>query len=868
MSSGSVAPPRVAGWLLDFFDPEGIVRGDLDEEFSRFRLTSQGRVRATVWYWLQTLRTLPRLVSRRMASGPFPLGRGLVSDFGQALRSLRRRPGFASLTVLTFALALGANTAVFSLVNSVLLRPLPFANEDRLVRIHPDELFYIQMADAEALADEARSIETGLPWARTLFTFTESDPAEEVRGAYVPWNHFEALGAPPAVGRTFRESDGEMVPTGAVILAHTLWIRRFGADRSVVGRQVEIGGRSRTIVGVMGSNHVPMESDWEAWSPLPLDAERMAGVPMAMNALLRPGVSVAQAQADVRATFAVRWDQRGEATTPEELAAIRVIPIREHLLGSVTRPLQILMGAVGFVLLLACANVANLLMAQGGRRAPEIAVRASLGAGRGRILRQLLLESGALAAAGAVVGLVMSWLLHAWGASRLPADLPRAGQWEIDRATFLFTAITALLAALLAGALPSWRTASGARSARTARGGDARSAHRMSATLVAAEVAASVLLVVGAGLMLRSFTALRAVDPGFEAEGLVSVRVTPPSALYTDTDGLMGLYDQILERAAAVPGVRSAGGIMFLPMTPGGAWSMFRVAGEGSESAGDESPRTALRVVTPQYFETMGIPLLAGRALTSADHHENVQVVLINEALAGSAFGPSDPVGRTLLLGRGSVDTVQVVGVVGDVRQAHLREQAVPELYRPLGQSPWARMFVVARTEGDPAGGLAALQRVILAVDDGVVLSRPGLVEDVVSASLAETRLVAQLLSLFGIVALLLGAIGVYGVTANSVARRTREIGVRLALGAAGGRVARQTILSGMVPVAIGLAAGIAGALTLSNLMQSLLFTVGPRDVVTFAAAPAILGLVAVASLVIPALRASRVDPVRALRGD
>lgn len=853
--------PRLAGWLIDRLDPSGAVRGDLDEEFGRFQSPGRGRFRAHLWYWRQVARTLPRLAFRRPPT-PRSLRGRVADDLRQAVRALRRRPRSTALIVVTLGLGLGINSAVFSLVHSVLLRPLPFEHDERLVRIRPEVLFYTQLGEARAVAEAAPTIEAGLAWGRTLFLFTDAVPAAEVRGARVEWHHFESLGARPFLGRTFRAADAVGDALDVIVLSHALWVRRFGADPAVIGRRVAVRGRTPVVVGVMGPEHVPMEPDWEAWAPLPLDAEMVAGSAMAMNALLRPGVSLDQARDDVRRAFAEVWARRGSSATDEELAAVTVVQLREHLLGDAGRPLGVLLGAVVAVLLLACANVANLRLAEGSRRRGEIAVRSSLGASRGRIMRQLLWEVALLGLLGAALALVLAWGFHSWGSQRLPDGIPRAAQWEVGGAVVAYTLAAALIAGLLAGILPSWHVSAGRGAAALARGNGGSSA-RLSGVLIVAETTVSVVLLVGAGLMLRSFAALRDVDPGFEPDGAVAVRVVPSPIWDSEGGGVQAFYRRIEEEAGALPAFGEVGSIMFLPMTPGGAYATFREF--GATETTDDSPSTSFRIVTPGYFAAMRIGLVAGRTFDDRDEAGGIEVGLVNETLARQAFGQENPVGRTLMVGRDEPRPIEVVGVVADVRQSDLREEGMPELYRPLTQQTQRTMYVVARTELDSGEAISALQDALEGIDPAAVLSRSAAVSEVVGRSIGQTRSIAQLLTLFGIVAIALGGVGVYGVASHAVARQRREIGIRLALGARAGQEARRAVSAGLAPVVIGLGTGLAIALIGSRVLSSLVFGVGTRDPRTFFVVPVLLAAAALASIVVPAIRVTGIDPVRTL---
>lgn len=518
------------------------------------------------------------------------------------------------------------------------------------------------------------------------------------------------------------------------------------------------------------------------------------------------------------------------------------------------------------MLLLACANVANLLLAQGTLRGREVAVRASLGASRARILGQLVTEVLLLAALGGALGLLLAMALHWWASGRLPPNLPRADQWSVGVGAVLYTLAASGAAALLAGALPAWRTAGGRNGARALRGEGDRNLGWVSSILVGLQVALSVLLVVGAGLMTRSFLSLSAVSPGFQVEGAVAMRIAPPSGRYDDAESLTAFYDDVRRRVLAAPGVEAAGGIMFLPMTPGGAWNAYRP--EGAVRTGDGPENTALRIVTPGYFAAMGIPLRAGRAPAEGDGPASIPVAAINETLAREAFGEADPLGRRLILGSEGSDTVTVIGVVGDVRQSDLRTPVHPELYRPVAQAPFQRLYMVARSSAEAAPALQALQAAVLAVDPDVVLSRAGSVDELVRTTMGETRIVTQLLGLFGLVAVILGAIGIYGVTAHNVMVRRRETGIRLALGADTRKLSRRTLVLGLAPVVVGTLLGLAAASGASGVLESLLFQVDPLDPVTFALVPILFALVAVGALAGPTLRAGKTDPVEILRAE
>ncbi len=869
MTPGVKDPPRLARALLDLFAgpaDDGCLRGDLDEEFRRHVLPERGPGGARRWYWAQTVRSLPALLAGRLRGsrdGSGWLG-ARAEDLRYALRALARRPGGAVLVVLTFALALGVNTSVFAVVQGVLLRPLPFAQTDRMVRIHPDALFYVQLAGAQRFAERATAFDRVVPWGRTLFRFEAEGEAEEARGALVHWNHFETLGARMALGRAFERRDAEVWPAESLILGHGLWVRRFGADSTVIGRRVRVGGRLRTVIGVTAADHVPMEPDWQAWGPLPLDAALVEGNGLAMNARLAPGVGLEEAGRNARAALVATWGEGGERVSEEEAASIRVVPLRDHLLGDVTRPLWLLAGAVLAVLLLACANVANLLLARGETRAEEVAVRLSLGASRRRVGAELLTEVGVLALLGGLLGLGLASGVLQWASGRLPVSFPRGTDLGMGLPALVFAGVAVAASGLLAGLVPVARTLKvGARPGGGGvgpRGLGARSGS--TALLLGTQIAVAVLLLVGSGLLARSFLTLRTVDPGFDASGVVAARMSPPMDRY-DGRGSAEVFDRIRRALEGRPEVSSAGGIMFLPMTSGGAWSRYRAR---LEDPVEDAPSAHFRVVTPGYFETLGVPMLSGRSIDTSDDAGSMPVAVVNRSFARLLFGDEDPVGQRVYAGGEEEDPLTVVGVVGDVRQTDLRRDAVPEVYMPLAQSPFRRMWMLARTDGDLTTALEALRSTVHAVDRDIVLTDLAPMTVIVGRTLSRDRLLTQLLGLFAVVALLVGVVGVYGVATHAVSRRRREIGIRLALGQEGSNVARRVVGRGLVPVLVGAAVGLGVAALAAPLLGNLLFGVGIRDPLVFVGVPAILALTSLAALGVPAIRAARVDPVTSLR--
>jgi putative ABC transport system permease protein len=857
MRGEEVRPPALPGRLLAWLDHSGAIGGDLDEEFKAHVLPRVGRRRAILWYWRQVITSIPRLLINCLATVP--------ADMRAAARAVIRRPATSLLVVATLSIAMGANTAVYSVAHAILLKPLPFAHQSRLVRINPDELFYINLEGAQRFAERADAFDMVVPWGRTLLLLTDGLHAEEVRGGRVDWPHFDMLGVEPLLGRTFVEADADSAATVA-ILSHGLWQRRYGADPDIIGTQLRASSGTVTVIGVLKPDHVPSEADWQVWTVLPTEPAGYDGA-LAINARLRPGTSIDQGAASTRAAFASMAAERGNTLTAEDAAALRTIPLRDHLLGDATRPLTVLLGAVVALLLLGCVNVMNLLLAQGSTRAAECAMRLALGASRLRIISQFLMEATWLAAAGAANGLLLAWLLVRWGNSELSPHLPRTSEITLSPAVFLYAGASLVVAVLVAGLVPAVRVTG--RSIRTTLAGSSRSvcpdSGRLSAGLVMAQVTLSMALVIGAALMMRSMTALTHVDPGFDPAGAVAVRVTPPAGRYQDADALDRLYATIQDAAVQSPAISRAGSTMFLPMTPGGAWTAFRPVNDAVTPA-DELPSTSMRIVTPGYFSAMNIAVRDGRAITGTDRSTTTAVAVINETLAREAFGSVDPVGHALTLGRTETYELRVVGVVADVRQSNLRTASHAELYVPLSQSTFPRMFIVGRATGRSSDAIDVLRASVAAVEPDAVVTVALALEDVVASTVGDTRILTLVMGGFGGVALLLCLVGVYGVTAHTVAQRSRDIGIRLALGADRRQVVAQLVSRGLIPVALGMTAGLALAMAGTSVLGSLLFDVTPTDPVSFAAAPLLLLLTATLALFLPASRTSRIDPARTLR--
>jgi putative ABC transport system permease protein len=791
----------------------------------------------------------------------------LLQDLRYALRALRRSPGFTVAAVLTLALGIGANSAIFSLVHGVLLRGLPYPESARLMTVwghYPATgRSSVSLPDWRDWRDGNRTFaELAARYGRTLNLAGQGDP-EQVASDMVSTNFFRTLGVAPALGRGFLEEEGRTGAADVAVLSHRLWQRRFAGDPGVVGRAVSLNGRPYAVVGVAPAGFRFMR-DVDVWTPLPVDepnAPRRAEF-LTVVGRLKPGVTQAQAKADM--DLVAGRLARAYPETNAGWTALEVLPLKEYLVGDVRRALVLFSAAVALVLLIACANVANLLLARASGRAREIAVRLALGAGRGRLVRQLLTESALLALLGGAAGL----LLAVWAVEALQAAagrlVPRLDEVRIDGVVVLFSLALSVATGLLFGLAPALRLSGGSLSATlrdgTRSAGSGRLA-RFRNGLVLGEVALAVVLLVGAGLLLQSFARLTRVDLGFRPEGVLTYGVVLPSAAYGEDPQLLAVYERILERTRAVPGVRDAALASDLPMG-GASYLAFDIEGRTPVPEAQEDLQPF--AVTPGWFRTLGIPLRRGRLLEPRDAAGAPFVAVVNEELARRYFPGTDPIGRRISLD--GTRWLTIVGVVGDVAQEGVTAAPYPQLYQALAQFPRRTVAAAIRAEGEPMALAGATRRALAAAAPGVPPRDVRTLEERAGDTIAMPRVSAVVLALFAAVALALAAIGLYGVLAYTVVQRHREIGIRLALGAAGGEVLRLILWQGMRPALAGIAVGLLGALAATRLMRSLLYGVGATDPLTFAAVPLFLCTVALAAIWIPARRAAHVDPMIALR--
>ena len=806
----------------------------------------------------------------------------LKQDVTFALRHLLKNPAFTIVAVLTLALGIGATTAIFSAVHAVVLRPLPVPQPERIFGIYETwkgrngSVSGGNFTDAVA-ANTAFSDMTAIQYSS--FNLSDAAGAERIIGARATAAFWKVFGVAPALGRVFAADEDQPGREYVVVLSHRLWRERFGEDRSIVGREVRLNGRPYEVIGVMPSSFDFTDDSEQLWVPIAFTPERKAQHDehfLVTYGRLRDGVSADQALAEL-----ARTGQALEKNFPRDNSGrgLTLSPIMTELVGNYRQRLFVLLGAVGFVLLIACGNIANLLLARGASRGAELAVRTALGAGRGRIVRQLLTESVVLALVSAAAGIALA----AWGIRALvaaaPPGIPRLEQTGLDPYVLGFTLITSIASAFVFGLAPAIRAGrvdvvtmlkEGGRSA--AMGGVR---DRLRAALIAGELALALVLLVGAGLLIRSAIALQNVDPGFNYRGVFSARISLPAAEYAEPDRIHATLERLLDKAGNTPGVTAAGITSQVPMGPGGNSNGLIPEGRPIDSRSAIDSR--LRIVSPGYFDAMGIPIVRGRALTSADRRGTLKVMVISEALAEAAFPGQDPIGRRIACCEAAADGKSpdyktVVGVARDVRSRGLGETAQPEFYLPMWQVPpqaWAwiqrGVYLVARTPLDPASLANPLRSAVSEIAPDVPLFNVRTMEERLQLSLSNARFNTLLLSVLGAIGIVLAAVGIYGVIGYFVSRRTQEIGVRMALGATKRDVVGLVVRQAAMPISIGLLVGISASFAATRVLSAQLFGVTASDPLTFVIVALGLGFVGLLASVVPARRAAGVDPTRAL---
>jgi putative ABC transport system permease protein len=804
------------------------------------------------------------------------------SDIQYALRNIAKKPLFYSVVILTLALGIGANAAIFTVVNGVLLQPLPYPHPERLMMVwthNPLQGFDKDVGTYPNFEDWRRasqSFERMSAYFGASVTLTGSGEPAQIRGARVTHEFFETMGVAPLQGRAFSSANGQAGGERVVIVAHGIWMRRFGADASAIGRRIVLDGLPHEIIGVMPASF-KHPADAELWMPLaPVgEFQRLFGARgsywLTIVGRLKSGVTRVAAQSEMDAIAA-----RLEKEYPSNAGiGIRLVPMHEELVGDVKRPLLILLGAVCFVLLIACANVANLLLTRAASRQRELAIRAALGADRGRLVRQLLTESLILGLLGGAAGLMLATLSTDLLQTLAPAELPRLSDIAIDRQVLAYAAGASIFTSLLFGVVPALhatrRDAGGHLKEGGRTGTDGRRGGRVRAALAVGELAIALVLLVGAGLLIRSFIALNSEDPGFATRGVLALRLHLPPATYREPARITAFYEQLIERLDALPSVESAaaGSSLLLSRLPASA--SISIEGRPPLPANARNIPVPYDSVTPEYFSTLQIPLRRGRMLSRADGPQSQQVVMVNEAFVRRFFPGEDPLGRRVTFEDPSQPGTRwqtIVGVVADTKRGGFEREPWAETYFPMRQAPGPQAFVLLRTDGDPITLIAAAQAAVWSIDRNQAIASIRTVPELLAQREMNRRFTTLLLGVFASVALVLAIIGTYGVIAHATAQRTQEIGIRIALGADRRMILRMVLIGGLRIAAAGLAIGVLGALALTHVLSGLLFGVSARDPLTFVVVPGALIVVALAACWIPARRAMQVEPVIALRGD
>ncbi len=793
-------------------------------------------------------------------------------DVGYALRTLRRGPGFTLVALVTLALGIGATSAIFSVVQGVLLAPLPFRNAESLYRIttlYPDGTPY-SLSPPDFMSVRARTLtfEQVEALSSRMFTMLGAGEPIEIRGTSVSDGLFAQLGFRVALGRGLLPEENQPGRDRVVVLDHGFWQRQFGGDPGVLGRTLTFAGAPMEIVGVLAPGAQALEST-DVYVPLTYDerfnastAEGRRGEFLTVVGRAKSGVVTAQVDTDLRR---IGSELQTAFRETNDTLTFNALPLRDVLLGDVRTPLFVLFGAVGFVLMVACANVANLLLARASARQTELAVRAALGAGRRRLLRQLLTEALVLGVAGAAIGLAIAYLATWALVAAQPADIPRLENVGVNAAVVWFTLLVALATSLTFGTLPALQS-SGTRLPvalrESTRGGAGRGGHRMRAALVVVEMALAVVLLVGAGLLVRSFVQLTRVNPGFQPEQVIAFRVTLQGERYREDAPTRARVGEMLERLRALPGVTSVAATNVLPFSGRGSMVGFLVEGAAPPPP-NVNAEIALAVVTPDYFRTIGAPLRRGRHITDQDHPDAPPVAIANEAAVRRWFPGQDPIGRRVNTNGVSRE---VVGVVADIVQRSAADPATPSLFVPLAQRAMRAVKVVVRTTGDPASIASVIPPAIRAVDRDLAIADLAPLTDLVARSMARPRFYTGLLTLFAAVGLSLAATGIFGVMSYAVAQRTREISIRMALGAHRADVLGMIVRRAVALALTGAGCGLVLAVVLTRFLQGQLFGVTHLDPLTFGAVIVVLVVSATVASFLPARRAAKLDPATALR--
>ena len=798
---------------------------------------------------------------------------GLFQDLRYALRQMRKSPGFTLVAVITLALGIGATTAVFSVVDQVLLHPLPYPDSDRIVKmaetfkgIAGDDASPANYLDWAAQNSVFAEMAASRGWPANL---SEGDRPERVKGTMVTPSFFALFGINPILGRGLEESDARAGNDHVVVLGYGMWQRYFGGDRGIVGRSVRLNGEPYSVVGVMPQNFSPddygelwVTSQWGVPShPLAMDKDPRQFRDRSyldVWARLNPGVTVQQARAELD-TIGRRLEK--QYPNEDDNVGVSFLPLHEYVVGDIRPVLLVLLAAVVVVLLIGCANVANLLLARAAVRGREISIRTTMGASRQRLLRQLLTESVVLALLGGGLGLLLAVVAVLSLLALSPPDIRQFKEIGINREVLAFSFLASIICGIVFGLMPAWQASRSNPSEFLKEGerGSTANRGRTRSVLVVAEVGMSLVLLVGAGLLVKSFARLMDVNPGFDADHLLTFNVGLPAS--TDAARQFAFYRDVMQRLQALPGVRSVGAVSRLPLAGGNSGRSFKVPGIDKDYSAD------IRVSTPDYFRTMGMSLMKGRNFSESDLGSAVNVAIVNEALAREVFPGQDPIGRQLTdFGPDSL-TLQIIGVVGNVRHVGLDTAPHSEIYQLLGQAQWPSVYVAMRSATSDATSLTSLaQSAVWSVNKDVPLANVRTMQELIANSVQRRRFSMLLLAIFAGVAMVLAAIGLYGVMSYSVAQRTKEIGIRMALGARRPDVVALVVKQGMALVLAGIVAGTVLSLAMTRLMAGMLFGISATDPLTFVGVAMLLGVVAFFANYLPARRGASVDPMVALR--
>ena len=813
----------------------------------------------------------------------------LVQDLRYAIRMLTKKPGFAAMAILTFALGVGANAAIFSVVNAVLLRPLPYPQPGRIVAVwetrSAEGRSRVTPANFLDWRERTRAFKDIAAFGSSAVNLTGAGEPEQLLGARVSSGYFDVLGVQPSLGRSFLAEEYGPGSGRVVILGHELWARRFGSDAGIAGKPITLDGQIYTVTGVMPDGIYPMwptasgemtfdPKNAQFWTPMSFDAgwaaNRRSHV-LGVVGRLRPSVSIEQATAEMSAVAGQLESEHAE----NKEAGIAITLLMDEVVGPVRPALLILLGAVAVVLLIACANIASLLLARLAYRRREIAVRAALGATRWRLIRQFLVECCLLQSLGAAVGTLMAIAGVAAIPRFAPQQIPRLDAIRVDSVVLVGTLSLSLVTSVAFSLIMAWQWSVRNPQATLNEGSRSSGAwagrQNLRRLLVAAQVSLAVTLMAGAGLMIKSFWLLRRVDPGFNPNRVLTLNLSLPASQYREWRQITGFYNRLLDRIRELPGVQSAAIAYDHPLQS--SWiDSFSIEGRPAPEP-DEVPSADFHPVSPEYFSTVGVELTRGRAFTNHDDPGHPGAVIISEALARRYFADDDPLGRRLRIltpsrfwNNAMPVTFEVVGIVRDVKSAGLNKQAAPAFYIPAQQMPSQDMNVLVRTTGDPAGLIGAVRSAVWQIDSNQPIAGIATMDRIVSDSIAQPRLAMVLMGLFALVAVTLATVGIYGLLSYTVRQRTHEIGVRMALGSRPHDVARMVVADGLGLTLAGVAVGIAASLGLTRFLSSLLFGVAATDPPTFIGVVMMLLLVAVLASYLPARRAARIDPMVALR--